>query len=68
VGRVLFLGGVSAAVWNALLLAVGALLVRNLDEMVGFLEAYTRVAWALVAVVVAAVVAHFAWKWRRRGG
>ncbi len=67
VGRVLLLGGISAAVWNALLLAVGALLVRNLDEMVGFLEAYTRVAWALVVVVVAAVVAHFAWKWRRRG-
>jgi membrane-associated protein len=61
VGRVLLLGGISAAVWNALLLAVGALLVRNLDEMLGFLEAYTRVAWALVAVALAAVVAHFAW-------
>ena len=68
VGRVLLLGGISAAVWNALLLAVGALLVRNLDEMLGLLEAYTRVAWALVAVALAAVVAHFAWKWRRRRG
>jgi membrane protein DedA with SNARE-associated domain len=66
VGRVLLLGGISAAVWNVLLLAVGALVVRNLEEMVLLLEGYTRVAWALVAMGVAAVVAYYAWKWRRR--
>jgi membrane-associated protein len=66
VGKVLLLGGVSAAVWNALLLAVGALLVRNLDEMVTLLEQYTRVAWVVVTLLVAAVVAHYARKWRRR--
>jgi membrane protein DedA with SNARE-associated domain len=65
VGRVLLLGGISAAVWNALLLALGALVVENLDEMVALLERYTRVAWAVVAVATLAAVVHFARKWRR---
>jgi membrane protein DedA with SNARE-associated domain len=57
--RVLLLGGLSAALWNALLLAVGALLARNLDELVGIFARYTSAAWialgagaALLAVVV----------------
>ena len=66
VGRVLLLGGISAAVWNALLLALGALVVENLEEMVFLLERYTRVAWAVVVLAAAVAVIHFARKWRRR--
>lgn len=68
VGRVLVYGGVSAALWNALLLALGALAVRNLHELVWLLQQYTAVAWVVVLVAVAAVVARYAWKWRRRRG
>jgi membrane protein DedA with SNARE-associated domain len=65
VKRVLLYGGISAAVWNALLLAVGALAVRNLDEMVAILERYTLVAWVVITLAAAVAVIHFARKWRR---
>jgi membrane protein DedA with SNARE-associated domain len=54
-GRVLLLGGLSAALWNALLLAVGALLVRNLAEMVRLFERYTEVTWWVMGFAAAAV-------------
>jgi membrane protein DedA with SNARE-associated domain len=60
VGKVLLWGGISAAAWNALLLLVGALLVSNLSEFVHWLERYTAVAWVLMAVVAAFLVARFA--------
>ncbi len=65
-GRVLFLGAVSAALWNALLLSVGAFLARNLGELVRWVEGYTRVAWSVLA---AAALAWLVW-WllRRRAG
>ena len=57
--RVLVLGAISAALWNALLLAAGALLARNVGDLVRLVDRYTRVAWAALAVaaVVAAAVA-----------
>jgi membrane-associated protein len=61
--RVLLLGGISSALWNGALLAAGALLAHNLDELVSLLEDYTRaasIALAAVGVVVLAVL------WARR--
>jgi len=46
--RVLLLGGVSAALWNALLLAVGGLVVRSLPELVELFRAYSNLAWAVL--------------------
>jgi membrane-associated protein len=66
VGKVLLWGGISAAAWNALLLLVGAFLVKNLDEFVHLLERYTTAAWVAMGVVVAAVLARLAWKALRR--
>jgi membrane protein DedA with SNARE-associated domain len=60
VGKVLLWGGISAAAWNALLLLVGAFLVSNLSEFVGWLERYTTVAWVLMAVVAAFLLARLA--------
>ena len=60
VGKVLLWGGISAAVWNALLLLVGAFLVRNLDEFVHLLGRYTAAAWVGMAVVTAVLLARFA--------
>jgi len=65
-GRVLLYGGISAAVWNALLLVAGAFLVRNLDEMVQLLERYTDAAWAVIAAVAAVLVVRALWLRRAR--
>jgi membrane-associated protein len=65
-GKVLLFGGLSAAVWNALLLAAGSLLARNVGELVLLFERYTRAAWALLAA--AALVALAVYAVRRRGG
>jgi membrane-associated protein len=61
--RVLVLGGVSAALWNGLLLAVGALAAKNVDELVRLMERTTRLAW--VAMGGVAVLGAAAWLWRR---
>lgn len=64
--RVLLLGGISALAWNALLLGVGALAVHNAQELVRFVEQYTRIAWGVLgagAAVAAAVLL-----WRRSAG
>lgn len=58
--RVLLLGGLSAALWNALLLAAGGLLVRSLPELVELFQAYSNVAWMVLlalAVLLAATLA-----------
>ncbi|HSN92434.1 MAG TPA: DedA family protein [Anaeromyxobacteraceae bacterium] len=61
--RVLLLGGLSAAIWNAALLLAGAALAENLGEMVALFERYTRAASiALASCAVAAV----AWLLLRR--
>jgi membrane-associated protein len=55
---VLLLGGLSAALWNTLLLAVGGLVANNVEELLELLRRYTRAAWtalALTALVALAV-------------
>jgi membrane-associated protein len=53
--RVLLLGGISALLWNAALLAAGALLAENLQDLIDLYERYTRAASvALVACGIAA--------------
>ncbi len=57
VRKVLLLGAISAALWNAALLAAGGLLARNADELVLLVERYTKAAYgALALVAVVAVV------------
>ncbi len=62
--RVLVLGGISAAAWNVLLLGAGALIAKNLDELVALFDRYTQVASTALAVAVVAGAA--AWLLRRR--
>jgi membrane-associated protein len=64
--KVLLYGGLSAALWNAGLLALGAAVASNVDDLVLVLERYTRAAWIVVgaaAVIVAAILLR-----RRRAG
>jgi membrane protein DedA with SNARE-associated domain len=65
-GRVLLLGGFSAAIWNAALLAVGGLVARNAEELVALVDRYMLVAGALMAGLVLLLAARALW--RRRGG
>lgn len=53
--KVLLYGALSAALWNALLLGLGALVAQNLGELLAIFERYTRVAWFAVATGSAAV-------------
>lgn len=48
---VLLLGGISACVWNGLLLAAGALLARNVDELIHLFKTYTQATWVLLGAV-----------------
>jgi membrane protein DedA with SNARE-associated domain len=49
--RVLLLGGLSAALWNGLLLLAGKLLVGNAAELVELFRRYNRLAWIPLAVL-----------------
>ena len=62
--KVLLLGGVSAALWNAVLLAAGALLARNAEELVAIVDRYTRLAW--LGLAAALLVLAGVWLRRRR--
>lgn len=62
--KVLLFGGLSAALWNALLLAAGGLLAHNAGELVLLFERYTRAAWLVLAAV--AVVGLLVFAVRRR--
>ena len=54
--RVLLLGALSAAAWNALLLAAGAFLVRNVGDMMELVRRYTHVAWVVMAAAAALIL------------
>ncbi len=63
IGRVLLLGGISAALWNALLLAVGALVVHSFAQLADLMARYTHAAWVVLAVGGVLVLA---WLYRKR--
>ncbi len=62
--RVLVLGGLSAAMWNALLLSAGAFLAKSLPDLIHLFDTYSHVAWGVV-IAFAVLVALGAWL--RRG-
>jgi membrane-associated protein len=64
VARVLVLGAISAALWNALLLAAGGLVVHNREELEALLRRYQTAAWT--GMIALAVAAGGLWAWRRR--
>jgi len=61
--EVLLYGGLSAAVWNGLLLAAGAYLARNQEELILLVERYNTAALALLGV---GLLLGGLWLWRRR--
>lgn len=63
---VVVFGGISALLWNSLLIGVGWLLGANLDRLQEWLTDYTLVGWIVVAVVLLALAARALLKRRRR--
>ena len=53
----LLYGGISAALWDALLLVAGAALARNADDLELLFSRYTALSWALLALLVAGLAA-----------
>jgi membrane protein DedA with SNARE-associated domain len=66
--KVLLYGGISAALWNALLLGAGALFARNVNELMSLFERYTQVAWVVLILAAAVALAVVAWRRRRAAG
>lgn len=62
--KVLLLGAISAALWNALLLGAGALVADNAAELVALVERYTHFAWAALAAAAVAGIAVALWRRR----
>jgi membrane protein DedA with SNARE-associated domain len=57
-GKVLALGAVSAAIWNALIIVAGIAIGKNWERLLGLLQTYTVVAWVVVGIVVAGLIVH----------
>jgi len=62
---VIIYGGISAALWNALLLGVGYAAGNNWDTLRELGERYTGATLILVLVAAVAVVARFLWEGKR---
>ncbi len=60
-GKVILYAAISALAWNLGLMALGAALGANLDQLVGLVERYTLVVWIVIAVIVAALLVR---RWR----
>ena len=60
--QVVLLGGLSALIWNALLLAAGGLLVKNLEQLIGLVDQYMRVAGALLLLAAVLLLARALWR------
>lgn len=65
--KVLLCGAISAMAWNALLLAVGGLVAKNLPELAGFFSSYTSAVTALLAALAAFLLLRWALRRARRG-
>ena len=64
-GRVIVFGGISAALWNALLMALGYAVGNNWESLSALAERYTEATLLLIAFATIAVVGRLAWDSRR---
>ncbi len=62
---VLLYGGISAALWNAILMAAGYTIGNNWDALRNVAERYAAATFVLILLAVAGIVARLAWDSRR---
>ena len=65
VGPVIVFGGISAALWNALLMGIGYAVGNNWDVLRDLAERYAVATLILVVLAVVGVLARFVWDGRR---
>ena len=65
IGPVIVFGGISAALWNALLMGVGYAVGNNWDALRGMAERYAAATSILLSIVIVGVIARFLWDSRR---
>ena len=65
VGPVIVFGGISAALWNALLMGIGYAVGNNWDVLRDLAERYAVATLILVVIVVIGLIARFVWDSRR---
>ena len=56
-GKVAFYSALSAALWNALLMAIGAAIGANFQELLGYVRDYSTIVWLAIALVVLTIAA-----------
>jgi membrane protein DedA with SNARE-associated domain len=64
--KVLLYAGVSACLWNALILGAGLLVGENWDRLQSWFQSYSIVMWSLIGVVVVAGFVFWLVRIRRR--
>ncbi|MFW2388041.1 MAG: DedA family protein [Polyangiales bacterium] len=62
---VLVYGGISAALWNALLMGVGYAIGNNWDALLDVAQRYAVATLILVTIAVLGIIARFLWDGRR---
>ena len=65
VARVLIFGGISAALWNAILMGIGYAVGNNWEMLRDVAQRYTTATLILIVVAVVAVAGRFLWDSRR---
>jgi membrane-associated protein len=56
VGRVMLFGGLSAAIWNTFLIALGYFVSKSLENLLSLFESYTHIMIGVVVVLLLAFV------------
>jgi membrane-associated protein len=64
-GRVIVFGGISAALWNALLMVLGYAVGNNWEALRELAERYAAATLVLIVLAVIAVAGRFLWGNRR---
>jgi membrane-associated protein len=64
-GPVIVFGGISAALWNALLMALGYAVGNNWEALSELAERYTAATLILIVLAVVAIGGRFVWDNRR---
>jgi len=67
VRSVLLYGALSAALWNALVIGLGATIGANFDTLERWLRRYAIGVWIALGAIALLVAIRYAWRRRRRG-
>jgi membrane protein DedA with SNARE-associated domain len=65
VGPVIIFGGISAVLWNALLMGIGYAVGNNWDVLRNLVERYAGATLILIVIAMAGIIARFVWDHRR---